>query len=86
MQGKPKRPRDPNQLGKLIVALATGETLEQTPSKKAISGRAGGLKGGKTRMGGLTESERIELAKKAAATRWKKAAPSTSKVRPKPTN
>jgi hypothetical protein len=28
----PKRPRDPNQLGKLIVDLATGERTEDKPA------------------------------------------------------
>jgi hypothetical protein len=27
----PKRPRDPNQLGKMIVDLATGERQEEKP-------------------------------------------------------
>ncbi len=31
MPKHPKRPRDPNQLGKLIVALATGEKTEEEP-------------------------------------------------------
>ena len=31
MTKRPKRPRDPNQLGKLIVDLATGERMEEKP-------------------------------------------------------
>jgi hypothetical protein len=75
---KPKRPRDPNQLAKLITDIATGEATDDagTLSGKKADSRKGGLRGGKTRMAGLTEEERTELAKRAAAARWKKAAPS----------
>ena len=76
MVTKPKRPRDPNQLAKMIVDLSTGVQIDPLPSKRAASGRAGGLKGGKTRMAALTDEERIKLAKKAAQKRWEKAAPS----------
>ena len=37
-------------------------------------GSKGGKKGGRTRMESLTPDERKQLAKKAAAARWKKAA------------
>jgi len=70
-----KRPRDASQLAKLIVDIATGEAEEAKESTKARSGRAGGKKGGKSRMGALTPEQRVELAKKAAAKRWKKPAP-----------
>jgi hypothetical protein len=74
----PKRPRDPNQLGKLIVDLATGAATEETPAPDdsgkdaaAVSlGRRGGLKGGRARAANLTSEQRIEIAKKAAAKRW----------------
>jgi hypothetical protein len=47
-----KRPRDPNQLGKLIVDLATGdiEDVADDDGKDPAAvelGRKGGLKGGK---------------------------------------
>lgn len=48
----PKRPRDPNQLGKLVVDLATGEAQEESPQESVKNphavalGRLGGLKGG----------------------------------------
>lgn len=73
---KPKRPRDPNQLAKLIVDIATGQASDPPESKKAASGKAGGLKGGKTRMSNLSPEDRVKLAKKAATSRWRKAAPS----------
>jgi hypothetical protein len=74
---KPKRPRDPNQLAKSVVDLATGETVESTqengrnPHAVAL-GRLGGLKGGKARAKALSPERRSEIAKKAGRTRWKK--------------
>jgi hypothetical protein len=71
-----KRPRDPNQLAKLIVDIATGEAedLISTTKKKAASvrGRSGGLKGGKARAKTLTPAERSDIARVAATARWKK--------------
>jgi len=69
-----KRPRDPNQLAKLIVDIATGEAEDvaseskRHPSKR----RAGGIKGGKSRAKTLTPNERHEIAKLASRARWKK--------------
>jgi len=43
----PKRPRDPNQLAKLMVDIATGEAGDEiSPKKRAASvrGRSSGLK------------------------------------------
>lgn len=81
MATNPKRPRDTNQLAKMLVGLATGDQTDPLPTKKAIAGRAGGLKGGKTRMESLSAEDRSKLAKKASEARWKKAAP--VKARPK---
>ena len=75
---KPKRPRDPNQLAKFIVDIATGETElpESQPSTKnpaAVElGRLGGLKGGRSRADKLTAEKRSEIAKKASKARWSK--------------
>jgi len=71
---KPKRPRDPNQLAKLIVDLSTGEKSEAlaSESKRASIGRLGGLKGGRSRASRLTPEERKRIAKSAANARWKK--------------
>jgi hypothetical protein len=71
-----KRPRDPNQLGKMIVDLATGETTEPDPNEgkdpAAVAlGRKGGLKGGKARAAKMTPAQRSEAAKRAAMSRWK---------------
>jgi hypothetical protein len=70
-----KRPRDPNQLAKLIVDIATGETKDTVSDKKrnpSNRGRAGGLKGGKARAQHLTSEQRQDIAKLAARARWKK--------------
>jgi hypothetical protein len=69
-----KRPRDPNQLGKLVVDLATGDAREPEVPKKdpaAVElGRRGGLKGGPARAKKLSAKKRSEIAKKAAQSRW----------------
>lgn len=68
----PKRPRDPNQLAKLIVDIATGETADTVPASSPMAelGRAGGLAGGTARANKLSAERRREIAKKAAAARW----------------
>lgn len=71
-----KRPRDPIQLAKLIGDIATGQTEDRVEDGKdpAASelGRLGGLKGGKARAKKLTPDQRAEIARIAAAARWKK--------------
>lgn len=84
---KPKRPRDVNQLAKLVVDLATGEPRpepiteppetpkppERVKDPAAVAlGRKGGLKGGKARAEKLTAEERSEIGRRAAAKRWSK--------------
>ena len=71
---KQKRPRDPNQLAKFIVDIATGEKTEGESGKDPAAvalGRKGGLKGGNARRGALSDKRRAEIAKKAALARWK---------------
>lgn len=72
-----KRPRDPNQLAKLIVDIATGEVEDPDPdagkNPAAVElGRKGGLKGGKARAAKMTPEERSEAARRAAGARWTK--------------
>ena len=69
-----KRPRDPNQLAKMIVDIATGEAEDTaSPMKRKRSNRQkGGLKGGKARAKRLSSEERQEIARIAAHARWKK--------------
>jgi hypothetical protein len=68
----PKRPRDPNQLAKLIVDIAVGQEAESPPRSTIARGRPGGLKGGKARAEKLSADKRSAIAKKAAAVRWSK--------------
>jgi hypothetical protein len=71
----PKRPRDPNQLAKLIVDLATGTAREDQPEPPTPAqefARSGGLAGGVARAKVLTPEQRREIARKAAAKRWAK--------------
>ncbi|GMV50464.1 MAG: hypothetical protein AMXMBFR67_20070 [Nitrospira sp.] len=71
-----KRPRDPIQLAKLIGDIATGQTedIAENGKDSAASelGRSGGLKGGLARAKKLTSEQRAEIARIAAAARWKK--------------
>jgi hypothetical protein len=69
---KPKRPRDPNQLAKLIVDIASGEETETLPPPKNEAAAELGRKGGKRRAESMTPDRRKEIAKKAAAKRWSK--------------
>ncbi len=76
MAKKKKLPVDTNKRAKFIVELATGGHVEpeQDEIKKAAAalGRKGGLVGGKARGASLSPKKRSEIAKKAAAARWKK--------------
>lgn len=80
MAKHPKRPKDTNQLAKLIADMATGdapsepiltEDTNKNPNAVAL-GRLGGLKGGKARAKKLTAKKRKEIATKAANKRWEK--------------
>ena len=74
-----KRPRDVNQLAKLIVDISTGEVEDEAPKLEreknpaAVAlGRLGASKGGQARAAKLSPKKRREIAKKAAAARWDK--------------
>ena len=68
---------DANQLAHRIAKIAAGEDVPDLTRKRrknpaAVAlGRRGGLKGGKARAAALTAKERSDIAKKAAAARWK---------------
>jgi len=74
----PKRPRDPAQLAKFIVDVATGqvEDREPTPEEQGKDpaaverGRLGGSKGGKARAEKLSPEMRQASARKAVLARW----------------
>lgn len=81
MPKHPKRPKDTNQLAKLIADMATGDapsepilTEDDHKNPNAVAlGRLGGLKGGKARAAKLSSKKRKEIAKKAVEARWNKA-------------
>ena len=71
------RPKlDLNQLAKRMLDEATGDAPKTKPpaQKNAAAvelGKLGGKKGGAARAAKLTAEQRSEIAKKAAAKRWK---------------
>ena len=72
-----KRPRDANQRAKSIVDLATGKIEEEGTDKgkdhtAVLRGQKGGQIGGKARAKSLSPERRQEIARLAAAARWKK--------------
>jgi len=75
MSARPKN-LDASQLAKRILDEATGdEPKTQAPAPKqdakAKAGTVGGKRGGAARASSLTAEQRSEIAKKAAAARWK---------------
>lgn len=74
-----QRPRDPNQLAKMIVDIATGQAEDTVSELKRgrtfPRGRAGGLAGGVARASKLSARKRSSIALKAAKARWKKPRP-----------
>ena len=83
MSAPRKRPRDPNQLAKSIVGIATGqiEDREPTPEEQGKDPAAVtlGRKGGKARAAVIGKRRRAEIAKKAARSRWGSVDKSTKK-------
>jgi hypothetical protein len=74
MSSHPKRPRDPNQLAKSIIDIATGQKPDRDPTPeeqgKDPAAVALGKKGGKARADSMTPERRAEIARKAAQKRW----------------
>ena len=68
------RPRDPNQLGKLIVDISVGEVEDHAPTPedegKSPAAVEMGRKGGAARAKNMTPERRAEIARAAAAKRW----------------
>lgn len=65
-----KRPADAIGLAVMIGKIATGEIEDATDTKSAAA-QLGSL-GGKKRAANMTPERRAEIAKAAAAKRWKK--------------
>ena len=70
-----QRPRDQNQLAKLIVDIATGQAEDADSEAKrhpeSVRGRAGGIAGGVARAKTISAKKRSAIAMKAAKSRWK---------------
>jgi len=70
----PKRPRDPNQLAKSIIDIATGQKPDRDPTPEEQGKRSvaveSGSRGGKLRAKLLSPQERQRIARKAAEARW----------------
>jgi len=70
MTKAPKRPRDVNQLAKLIADIATGEATE--PVANETNRQRASAAAGSARAKKLSPERRTEIAKAAADKRWKK--------------
>lgn len=66
------RPRDPVQLGKLMLDIATGAVPDGVDDGKDSAAAKMGRKGGAARAVKLSPREREEIARAAALARWKK--------------
>jgi len=79
MRDRAKRPRDPAQLAKLIVDIATGQVEDRPPTPeeqgKDPAAAVLGRKGGEARAKAVSITKRSEIAKKAAKSRWAKNRP-----------
>ena len=71
MAKTPSRPRDANQLAKLMIDIASGEVADAPPKDAAAVEM--GRKGGAARAASMTPEQRSQTAKDAAARRWAKA-------------
>jgi hypothetical protein len=79
MAKQSKKPADLNRLAAAIVGDATDDTPQEPESDEivarepsTVSGRRGGLKGGRARAANMTAAQRSEAAAKAARARWKR--------------
>ena len=73
---KAKRPKDTQQMARSVLDAAVPDAEPKKHVKKknpaAVAlGRLGGAKGGPARAAALTPEKRADIAKKAAAARWK---------------
>lgn len=72
MPKKKKRPRDPNQLAKLICDISTDKVEDSSGDEIDEAASTLGQKGGKARAKKLTKEQRSDIARLAAEARWKK--------------
>jgi hypothetical protein len=81
-----KRPRDPAQLAKLMIDIASGEVEDRKPAADASGknaaavalGKLGGEKGGAARAAKLSSKKRKQIAQMGAAARWANKAEKTT--------
>jgi len=66
------RPRDPIQLGKLMVDIMTGQVPDALDDGKDEAAAAMGRKGAAARSKAMTPEQRTEIARIGAEARWKK--------------
>jgi hypothetical protein len=66
------RPRDPISLAKLIGDIATGQVVDAVEDGKDQAAAEMGRKGAAARSRNLSPARRVEIAKKAASSRWRK--------------
>jgi len=66
-----KRPADVIGTAVMVMKIATGEIEDTKRDPGKEYARKGGLKGGKARAASLSKKRRSEIARKAAAKRWK---------------
>ena len=78
MPTRSSKPRAANQMAKAILDQLTGDAPKEEPPPAPVKnaaavalGRLGGKKGGAARAAALTPEQRSEIARKAAAGRWK---------------
>ena len=67
--------KDLNQIAANIAGVTAGTKVKEEAAKNPAAvalGRLGGLKGGRARAASMSAAKRKAIAKKAAATRWKK--------------
>ena len=68
-----KKPGQPQQQPAAEPAPETAQPAEGGKNPAAVAlGKLGGAKGGKARAAKLTAEQRREIAKRAAAARWRK--------------
>ncbi len=72
MNKRLKRPRDPAQLAKLIMDIATGEVKDEAEDSRDPAAVALGQKGGAARAAALSGDRKSEIAQKAANAKWDK--------------
>jgi hypothetical protein len=70
------RPRDPVQLGKLMVDIISGQVPDAVDDGKDAGAARLGKKGGASRAAKLTAEQRSEIARRGGKARWNRASDS----------